>query len=112
MSGLTLYTYDRKNWNAIVEKIQLKRIKILTAQEMNIIEAVRSTPRKEGEPNAILPFEQEYYDFSLLISGDNERVDVWSGHFITVLQLVGDEIGRKKCIKRRMAIYYKQNVRN
>ena len=98
MSGLTLYTYDRKNWNAIVEKIQLKRIKILTAQEMNIIEAVRSTPRKEGEPNAILPFEQEYYDFSLLISGDNERADVWSGHFITVLQLVGDEIGRKKLI--------------
>lgn len=47
MSGLTLYTYDRKNWDAIVEKIQLKNIKILTAQEMNIIEAVRSAPRKE-----------------------------------------------------------------
>lgn len=37
MSGLTLYTYDRKNWDAIAEKIQLKNIKILTAQEMNII---------------------------------------------------------------------------
>ena len=110
MSGLTLYTYDRKNWNAIVEKIQLKRIKILTAQEMNIIEAVRSTPRKEGEPNAILPFEQEYYDFSLLISGDNERADVWSGHFITVLQLVGDEIGRKKCIVDKKYASDIQNV--
>lgn len=98
MSGLTLYTYDRKNWDAIVEKIQLKSIKILTAQEMNFIEAVRSTPRKEGESIIIPPFDQEYYDFSLLISGDNERVDVWSGHFITVLQLVGDEIERKKLI--------------
>ena len=28
MSGLTLYTYDRKNWDAIVEKIQLKNIKV------------------------------------------------------------------------------------
>jgi len=28
MSRLTLYTYDRKNWDAIVEKIQLKNIKI------------------------------------------------------------------------------------
>ena len=65
---------------------------------MNIIEAVRSTPQKEGESVTIPPFEQEYYDFSLLISGDNERVDAWSGHFITVLQLLGDEIGRKKLI--------------
>lgn len=98
MAGLTLYSYDRKNWDAIVAKIQLKNIKILTAQEMNIIEAVRSKPQKEGESVTIPPFEQEYYDFSLLISGDNERVDAWSGHFITVLQLLGDEIGRKKLI--------------
>ena len=98
MSGLTLYTYDRKNWDAIVEKIQLKSIKILTAHEMNVIEAVRNTPQKEGETITTQPFKQEYYDFSLLISGDNERADVWIGHFITVLQLVGDEIGRKKFI--------------
>lgn len=110
MSGLTLYTYDRKNWDAIVEKIQLKNIKILTAQEMNIIEAVRSTPRKEGEPITIPPFEQEYYDFSLLISGDNERVDVWSGHFITVLQLVGDEVGSKKLIVDKKYASDIQNV--
>ena len=110
MSGLTLYTYDRKNWDAIVEKIQLKNIKILTAQEMNIIEAVRSAPRKEEESITIPPFKQEYYDFSLLISGDNERVDVWSGHFITVLQLVGDEIGRKKCIVDKKYASDIQNV--
>ena len=98
MAGLKLYTYDRKNWDAIVEKIQLKNIKILTAQEMNYVAAVRATPQKDGESIHILPFEQEYYDFSLLISGDNERIDVWSGHLITVLQLVGDESGSKKYI--------------
>ncbi len=98
MAGLTLYTYDRKNWDAIVGKIQLKNIKILTAQEMNYVAAVRTTPQKDGESISFPPFEQEYYDFSLLISGDNERVDAWSGHLITVLQLVGDEIGSKKYI--------------
>ncbi len=98
MAALTLYTYDRKNWDAIVTKIQLRNIKILTAQEMSIIEAVRNTPRNKGESITILPFEEEYYDFSLLISGDNERVDVWSGHLITVLQLASDVIGSKKLI--------------
>ncbi len=98
MAGLTLYTYDRKNWDAIVTKIQLKNIKILTAQEMSIIEAVRNTPRNKEESITILPFEEEYYDFSLLISGDNERVDAWSGHLITVLQLASDVIGSKKII--------------
>ena len=98
MSGLKLYTYDRKNWDSIVDKIQLQNIKILTAQEMNIIEAVRNTPRKEGESITISPFEQEYYDFSLLISGDNERVDTWTGHLITVLQLAGEELEKKKLI--------------
>lgn len=98
MSGLTLYTYDRKNWDSIVDKIQLQNIKILTAQEMNIIEAVRNTPQKKGESITISPFEQEYYDFSLLISGDNERVDTWTGHLITVLQLAGEELEKKKLI--------------
>lgn len=98
MAGLTLYTYDRKNWDAIVEKIQLNNIKIFTAQETSIIEAVRHTPQKDGESIKIPPFEQEYYDLTLLISGDNERVDAWSGHLITVLQLASDVIGSKKLI--------------
>ena len=98
MEGLTLYTYDRKNWDAIVDKIKLEDIKILTAQEMNILEAIRSSSRKEEDPKPIPAFEQEYYDFSLLISGDNERVDIWSGHLVTALQLAGDEIERKKLI--------------
>ena len=71
MANLTLYTYDRRNWNAISEKIQQKNIKILTAQEMIYIEAVLSTPKKDGDQHDVLPFAQEYYDFSLLISGDN-----------------------------------------
>lgn len=99
MTGLTLYTYDRKNWGAIVEKIQIQNIKILTTQEMNYIMAIQSTPPKDGESTAITPFPQEYYDFSLLISGDNERVDAWSGHLITAIQLAStDQAKRKKYI--------------
>lgn len=99
MVGLTLYTYDRKNWGAISEKIQQNNIKILTAQEMIYIEAVLSTPKKDGDQHDVLPFAQEYYDFSLLISGDNERVDAWSGHLITALQLIPNEsIAAKKFI--------------
>jgi len=99
MTGLTLYTYDRKNWGAIVEKIQIQNIKILTTQEMSYIMAIQSTPPKDGESTAITPFPQEYYDFSLLISGDNERVDAWSGHLITAIQLAStDQAKRKKYI--------------
>ena len=99
MEGLTLYTYDRKNWNAIAERIQLKNIKILTAQEMSYIMAIQGAPQKEGEQKALLPFPQEYYDFSLLISGDNERVDAWSGHLITAIQLASvDPTADKKYI--------------
>ena len=99
MTGLTLYTYDRKNWGAIVEKIQIQNIKILTTQEMSYIMAIQSTPPKDGESTAIAPFPQEYYDFSLLISGDNERVDAWSGHLITAIQLAStDQAKRKKYI--------------
>ena len=99
MTGLTLYTYDRKNWGAIVEKIQIQNIKILTTQEMSYIMAIQSTPPKDGESAAITPFPQEYYDFSLLISGDNERVDAWSGHLITAIQLAStDQATSKKYI--------------
>ena len=99
MTGLTLYTYDRKNWGAIVEKIQIQNIKILTTQEMSYIMAIQSTPPKDGESTAITPFPQEYYDFSLLISCDNERVDAWSGHLITAIQLAStDQAKRKKYI--------------
>jgi hypothetical protein len=99
MTGLTLYTYDRKNWGAIVEKIQIQNIKILTTQEMSYIMAIQSTPPKDGESTAITPFPQGYYDFSLLISGDNERVDAWSGHLITAIQLAStDQATSKKYI--------------
>lgn len=99
MAGLTLYTYDRKNWDAIVEKIQPKNIKILTTQEMSYIMAIQRTPPKDGDSTTITPFPQEYYDFSLLISGDNERVDAWSGHLITAIQLaLADQAASKKYI--------------
>lgn len=105
MAGLTLYTYDKKNWNAITELINLNSIKILTAQEMSYIATLQSTPQEEGEKRSIPTFEQEYYDFSLLISGDNERVDIWSGHLITavLLALNNPNANKKFIVEKKYA---------
>lgn len=96
MAGLTLYTYDRKNWDAISDTIKLENIKVLTAQEMSYVAVIRNTPKKDGEEIKIQPFKHEYYDISLLISGDNERVDVWSGHLITALQLAEEDHNKNR----------------
>ncbi|MBQ4447084.1 MAG: ATP-dependent Clp protease ATP-binding subunit [Clostridia bacterium] len=96
MAGLTLYTYDRKNWDAISDTIKLENIKVLTAQEMSYVAVIRNTPKKDGEEIKIHPFKHEYYDISLLISGDNERVDVWSGHLITALQLAEEDHNKNR----------------
>ena len=96
MAGLTLYTYDRKNWDAIADTIKLDNIKVLTAQEMSYVAVIRNTPKKDGEEIKIQPFKHEYYDISLLISGDNERVDAWSGHLITALQLAEEDYNKNR----------------
>ena len=97
MDRITLYSYDPKNLEQIVETISLMRqsINIWTAQ--GIIENLKRD-RDDDEP--LLRFDFDYNDISLIIGGDSERSEVWSTSLITLFsnylqQRKGNEI--EKC---------------
>lgn len=81
MDRITLYSYDPKNLEQIVETISLMQqsINLWTAQ--GIIENLKRA-RDDDEP--LLRFDYDYNDISLIIGGDSERSEVWSTSLITL----------------------------
>jgi len=81
MDRITLYSYDSKNLEQIVETISMLKqsINIWTAQ--GIVEHLKRD-RSDDEP--LLRFDNDYHDISLIIGGDSERVDAWSASLITL----------------------------
>lgn len=97
MDRLTLYSYDSKNLEQIVETISVMRQSITIWTAQSIIENLKRD-RDDDEP--LLRFDYDYNDISLIIGGDSERSDVWSTSLITLfsnylLQRKGNEI--EKC---------------
>lgn len=97
MDRITLYSYDPKNLEQIVETISLMQqsINLWTAQ--GIIENLKRA-RDDDEP--LLRFDHDYNDISLIIGGDSERSEVWSTSLVTLFssylqQRKGNEV--EKC---------------
>lgn len=81
MDRLTLYSYDPKNLEQIVETISVTRQSITIWTAQSIIENLKRD-RDDDEP--LLRFDYDYNDISLIIGGDSERSDVWSNSLITL----------------------------
>lgn len=97
MDRLTLYSYDPKNLEQIVETISVMRQSITIWTAQSIIENLKRD-REDDEP--LLRFDYDYNDISLIIGGDSERSDIWSTSLITLfsnylLQRKGNEV--EKC---------------
>ena len=97
MDRLTLYSYDPKNLEQIVETISVMRQSITIWTAQSIIENLK---RDRDDDDPLLRFDYDYNDISLIIGGDSERSDVWSTSLITLfsnylLQRKGNEI--EKC---------------
>ena len=121
MDRITLYSYDPKNLEQIVETISLMRqsINIWTAQ--GIIEKLKRD-RDDDEP--LLRFDLDYNDISLIIGGDSERSEVWSTSLITLFssylqQRKGNEIEKCFIVDKKHAKdiastlpYYVSNIKS
>lgn len=97
MDRLTLYSYDPKNLEQIVETISVMRQSITIWTAQSIIENLKRD-REDDEP--LLRFDYDYNDISLIIGGDSERSDIWSTSLIALfsnylLQRKGNEV--EKC---------------
>ncbi len=87
MNRISLYSYDPKNWEQIVGEIasQGERIKIFSSQELNAFNVIKKSLGEDKDANVTFPFDDMYFDFSMVMAGDGDRVDLWSGSLISVL---------------------------
>ena len=87
MNRISLYSYDPKNWEQIVGEIasQDERIKIFSSQELNAFNVIKKSLGEDKDANVTFLFDDMYFDFSMVMAGDGDRVDLWSGSLISVL---------------------------
>ena len=86
MNRIKLYSYDPKNWGQINDEIvrSEETIKIVSAQELSTFSAIKNALANKGEAHISFSFDADYFDLSMIMSGDGDRVDLWSGS-ITLL---------------------------
>lgn len=88
MNRIKLYSYDPKNWGQINDEIARSEetIKIVSAQELNTFSAIKNALANKGEAQISFPFDADYFDLSMIMSGDGDRVDLWSGSITLLLR--------------------------
>lgn len=93
MDRIKLFLYNPKNWDDIITKIVEKKenIKVLSSQELNVIGALQKALSDKKEIDAKFSFKEKFYDLSLVMSGDGDRVDIWSGSLILLLDMYFSE---------------------
>lgn len=80
MKRITLYSYNSKNIDQIVSVLEATQNKLTILTTQAIIEWLKSiTP---DTPD--LSFDSDFYDISLVLNGDSERVDHWGLSLITI----------------------------
>ena len=88
MKRIKLYSYDPKNWGQINDEIARSKdeIKIISAQELTAFSAIKNTLASKSEVQISFPFDADYFDLSMIMSGDGDRVDLWSGSITLLLR--------------------------
>ena len=103
MNRIKLYSYDPKNWDQINDEIaRSEEVTIISAQDLSTFSAIKNSLSKKGEVQISFPFDADYFDLSMIMSGDGDRVDLWSGSLIVLLNeyfnTFQDDIHAKKFI--------------
>lgn len=80
MKRITLYSYNSKNIDQIVSVLESTQNKLTILTTQGIIEWLKSITT--DTPN--LSFDSDFYDISLVLNGDSERVEHWGLSLITI----------------------------
>lgn len=80
MKRITLYSYNSKNIDQIVSVLESTQNKLTILTTQGIIEWLKSITT--DIPN--LSFDSDFYDISLVLNGDSERVEHWGLSLITI----------------------------
>lgn len=104
MNRIKLYSYDPKNWDQLIDEIARTgdRVKIISSQELSVLAALqKALVGRENAQEGFL-FDDTYFDLSMIMAGDGDRVDLWSGSLIVLLNeyfnTFQDDIHAKKFI--------------
>lgn len=87
MDRIKLFSYDPKNWKQIEESIAQSgdRIRLLTTQHPSLVKSIKTMLGTQEEEKLVFQFEETYIDLSLIMAGDGERIDLWTGELLPIM---------------------------
>lgn len=93
MNRIKLYAYDPKNWDQLNDEIARTgdRVKIISSQELSVLAALQKALAGREDAQEGFLFDDAYFDLSMIMAGDGDRVDLWSGSLIVLLILICNE---------------------